>query len=71
MPGFLVDGHRSLFNELLDKYREVFSDELGTMVGQKATIDITPEAKSRFHKARTVPYAYRDSVSVRRHPRAD
>ena len=32
------------------------------MVGQKATIDITPEARPRFHKARRVPYAYRQKV---------
>ena len=44
---------------MLDKYSQVFCDELGTMVGQKAT---TPEARPRFHKARTVPYAYRQSV---------
>ena len=48
--------------QLHDKYSQVFCDELGTMVGQKATIDITPEARPRFHKARTVPYAYRQSV---------
>ena len=53
---------RPQLHVLLDKYSEVFSEELGTMVGQKATIDITPEAKPRFHKARTVPYAYRQKV---------
>ena len=53
---------RPQLHEMLDKYSQVFCDELGTMVGQKATIDITPEARPRFHKARTVPYAYRQSV---------
>ena len=53
---------RPQLHVLLDKYSQVFSDELGTMVGQKAAIDITPEAKPRFHKAHTVPYAYRDKV---------
>ena len=41
-------------HDMLDKYSQVFSDELGTMVGQKATIDM---ARPRFHKAHTVPYA--------------
>ena len=44
--------------QLLDKYNEVFSEELGTMKGQKATIAINPDATPHYHKARTVPYAY-------------
>ena len=37
--------------QLLDKYSEVFSEELGTMKGQKATIAINPDATPRYHKA--------------------
>ena len=45
-------------HQLLDKYSEVFSEELGAMKGQKAA----PDAKPRYHKARTIPYAYRQKV---------
>ena len=34
--------------QLLDKYSEVFSEELGTMTGP---IELTPDAKPRYHKA--------------------
>ena len=54
--------HKPQLHELLDKYSGVFSEELGTIKGQKATIDIVPGAKPRYHKARTVPYAYLQSV---------
>ena len=49
-------------HQLLDKYSEVFSEELGTMKGQKATIELASDAKPRYHKARTIPYAYRQKV---------
>ena len=45
-------------HQLLDKYSEVFSEELGTMKDQKATIELTSDVKPRYHKARTIPYAY-------------
>ena len=50
-------------HQLLDRYREVFSEELGTMKGQNATIELVSDAKPcYYHKARTIPYAYRQKV---------
>ena len=54
--------YKPQLHELLDKYSGVFSEELGTIKGQKATIDVVPGAKPRYHKARTIPYAYLQSV---------
>ena len=53
---------KSQLQELLNKYSEVFGDDLGTITGQKATIELASNAQPRYHKARTVPYAYRDKV---------
>ena len=54
--------YKPQLHELLDKYSGVFSEELGTIKDQKATIDVVPGAKPRYHKARTIPYAYLQSV---------
>ena len=43
--------HKPQLHELLDKYSGVFSEKLGTIKGQKATIDIVPGAKPQYHKA--------------------
>ena len=49
-------------NNLLLKYENVFSPELGTMKGVKVSIDINPEATPRFFKARPVPYAIKEKI---------
>ena len=38
------------------------SEELGAMKGQKATTELASDAKPRYHKAQTVPYAYQQKV---------
>ena len=47
---------------LLDKHRDVFQEGLGTFKGRKARIEVEPEAKPRYCKARTVPFALRSKV---------
>ena len=47
---------------LLDKYPEVFKDELGTMSNFKATLDLKPESRPKFFRPRPVPFALRDSI---------
>ena len=40
----------------------VFEESLGMLKGFKARIEVNPDAKPRYSKARTVPYALRDMV---------
>ena len=47
---------------VLDRHPEVFREELGTLKDFKAKIHIDPNAKPRFCKARSVPYALRTKV---------
>ena len=46
---------------VLEKFT-VFQKGLGTLVGYKAKIYVDPTAKTKFHRARSVPYALREMV---------
>ena len=48
--------------ELLQKYRALFKNELGTMVGVHAKFAVKPDAKPKFCRARTAPYALRGAI---------
>lgn len=54
--------HSGGVEAVLDKYQEVFQEELGTLQGFEAHIEVDPNAKPQFCKARTVPYALREKV---------
>ena len=57
--------HQIANNELevlLSKYKDVFREELGTLKGFQAHIELLSNASPRFCKARTVPYALRDKM---------
>ena len=49
---------------LIDKYPEVFKDELGTMVNFKATLNLKPTARPKFFRPRAVPFALQDSIEA-------
>ena len=49
-------------NKVLDKYPDVFKDELGTLQGTRAKIHVDPQATSKFFKPRSVPYILRERV---------
>ncbi|CAB4020403.1 Hypothetical predicted protein, partial [Paramuricea clavata] len=49
-------------NKLLEKYEEVFHEELGTFSGPKAKIYVADDASPKYYKARPVPYALREKV---------
>jgi len=53
---------RPAVQNILDKYDQVFSKEVGTFDGPLVHIDITPDAVPKFRKARPVPFALRASV---------
>ena len=43
--------------ELLAKYKDVFAGDLGTMRHFQARVEVEKDAKTKFHRARPVPYA--------------
>ena len=47
---------------VLAKHSDLFRDELGTMRGIKAKLHVSPGAKPRFHRPRSIPYALRSRV---------
>ena len=47
---------------LLKEYEEVFVPELGTLKDVEVHIPVRPNAKPKFFKARSVPYAVKDKV---------
>ena len=49
---------------VLDKYPDVFREELGTLKGHKAKIYVDPEATPKYCKARPVPYAMQSKVEA-------
>lgn len=44
-------------SEVLEKYRQVFKDGLGTLKDIKATISVKPNATPKFHKSHPLPFA--------------
>ena len=47
---------------ILEKFQEVFSDELGTFNGPKVKLITDPGVTPKFYKPRSLPYAMRDKV---------
>jgi len=47
---------------LLQKHEEVFHSSVGTMHQFQAKLVVKPEAKPRFHRPRSVPYAMKDAI---------
>lgn len=47
---------------LLDKYGDIFVDELGTIKSFSAKFHVNPQDKPKFYKARTVPYALQSAI---------
>jgi len=47
---------------LLEKYNAVFNNTLGALKDFKAHIHVDPSAKSKYCKARTIPYAVKNKV---------
>ena len=47
---------------LLQRYSSLFDGQLGKVEGIKAKLEMKPDARPRFHKPRTVPYALREQI---------
>uniref|UniRef100_A0A8C5QT05 Gypsy retrotransposon integrase-like protein 1 n=2 Tax=Leptobrachium leishanense TaxID=445787 RepID=A0A8C5QT05_9ANUR len=50
--------------DLLDRYAEVFKDELGQLKGTTAKIHVNSEAQPRFYKPRRIPFAVKPLVEA-------
>ena len=48
--------------DVLNKYGDVFTKELGTLKGFKARLTLKPDTKPQFCRPRQVPYALRDAI---------
>lgn len=59
---------RSLQNralqDVLDRYKDLFKDEIGTLKATKVTLHVQPNARPRFFRSRPVPYALRGKVDA-------
>lgn len=53
---------RQTLQDVLIKNEEVFKEELGMLKGMKATIRVSAEARPKFYRPRSVPYAMRAKV---------
>ncbi len=53
---------RSTLDDLLNEYAEVFGSGLGTLRGIQAKLELKPNARPRFHKPRSVPYAIKGAI---------
>ena len=58
---FSVHTHRSL-QDVLETYKEVFEEGLGTVRGVSASIHVDKDATSQFYRARPLPYTLREKV---------
>ena len=47
---------------LLDKYSDIFKDELGTMNSIRAELLVKENASPRFHCPRPVPFALKEAI---------
>ena len=59
--------------QLLRRHAAIFREELGTIEGVQANLEVREGAIPRFHKPRTVPYAVRGAIEqdLERLERAD
>ena len=52
----------SALSGILEKHKELFKDEVGTIRGTKARLHVDPNAQPKFFRPRTVPYALRSRM---------
>ena len=57
-----IRSQHTVLNGILEKHSDLFKEELGKVRGRTAKIHVDPQAKPRFFKPRSVPYALRGKV---------
>ena len=58
-----VDSTQRKVTEMLDKHKEMFTEELGTIHDFQAKLRVKDGATPRFHRPRPVPFALKEAVS--------
>ena len=53
---------KSQLDSLLQQYAAVFKEELGTLTGFQAKLELKQDAQPKFSKARSVPYALKEPI---------
>lgn len=64
MNSFIEGGERLTVEQVLARHEDVFKDELGTLKGVKATINVVPGAVPRYFRPRQIPFAMRPKVEA-------
>ena len=54
----------SPLNEVLQKYKEVFSPDLGCLKDTEIHLPVDEKVQPKFHKPRTVPFVFREKVEA-------
>jgi len=49
-------------NALLEKYKEIFKDELGTLKGVYAKLIVKPDTVPKIFKPLSVPYSLKEAI---------
>ena len=62
MTGVINQVTSQVYKKVIDKYPEVFKDELGTLQGTRAKIHVDPQVIPKFFKPRSVPYILHEGV---------
>ena len=57
-----VPGPPKRLESLLNQHSEVFRDELGTVRSFEAKLQVRPDAKPKFWKARAVPFSIKEAI---------
>ena len=57
-----ADAEEGSLKSLLREHEEVFKDELGTVRSLLATLHVRPDARPKFFKPRTVPFAIKGAI---------
>ena len=62
---YYVEGNErteNCLNKILSDYKEVFKSEMGNLKGFEVELQVDPDCKPKFCKARPVPYALNEST---------
>ena len=57
-----IDQTKLTLEAVLDKHSKVFRDELGMVRGVTAKLHVDPQARPKFYRPQSVPYAMKDKV---------
>lgn len=57
-----IDTIANKLKGIIERYKELFDNELGKYLGEKVKLETVGNVKPIFHKPKPIPYAYREKV---------